>query len=210
MIESTEALVAIDVNTGRFTGSGDRDPADTVLRTNLEAAREISRQLRLRDIGGLVVIDFIDMEDKDHQAKVVHELRSHLGRDRARTQTHEISPFGLLEMTRQRVRPPLVNAVTVECRSCEGVGRVYSPATVARRMERSVRKVAEDGAETRLTVCLHPEAALHVLEEESWLLPALRKATRLSLDLRDDPVLREDEVRLLAGKAEVDVTAKYC
>ena len=208
VVESTEALVAIDVNTGRYTGSG-TDAAKTILRTNLEAAREIAHQLRLRDVGGLVVIDFIDMEEAEHRQKVLHELRTHLGRDRARTRTNEISQFGLLEMTRQRVRPPLLERVTIGCRSCEGSGRVYSPATVARRVERGIRRAAADGNAKRIVIGLHPEVALHLLEEESGLMPLLRRGTGLELELRDDPVLREDEVRILAGPAEADVTGKY-
>ena len=208
VIESTEAMVAIDVNTGRFTGSGG-NAAETTLRTNLEAAREIARQLRLRDIGGLIVIDFIDMDDAEDRSKVVREFRRALGRDRARTRTHEISPFGLLEMTRQRVGPPLLERVTVDCRLCGGRGRVFSPATVARRIERGISRAAEAGNGKILAVCLHPEVALHLLESEPDLLPTLSRRTKLKLSLRDDPVLREDEVRLLAGPAEIDVTDKY-
>src|SRR5690606_32228447 len=102
IIEPTEALVSIDVNTGRYTGK--KDPEKTILRTNLDAAREIARQLRLRDVGGIIVCDFIDMESKANQERVLQELRTHLGRDRARTRAFQISELGLVEMTRQRVR----------------------------------------------------------------------------------------------------------
>lgn len=208
VIEATEALVAIDVNTGSFTGSGESF-RDTVLRTNLEAAREIAWQLRLRDVGGLVVIDFIDMESDEDRALVLNELRSHLARDRARTRACEISPLGLLEMTRQRTRPPLLDRVTVECRSCGGAGRLSSPATVARGIERGVRRAAREGKENRLVVRVHPEVALYVLEEEPGLIPALRRSTRLDLNMMDDPVLREDDLRFLSGPAETDVTDRY-
>ena len=116
IIQPTEALVSIDVNTGRYTGK--KDPEKTILRTNLEAAREIARQIRLRDIGGIIVCDFIDMETRQNRDRVLQELRAHLGRDRARTKAFAVSELGLIEMTRQRVRPSLWHSMTTECPTC--------------------------------------------------------------------------------------------
>jgi ribonuclease G len=209
VIEPTEALVSIDVNTGKFTGKGKKDPEETILRTNLDAAREIAKQLRLRDVGGIIVVDFIDMESQSHRDKVLQELRTHLGRDRARTKTFEISGLGLVEMTRQRVRPSLFNSLTHVCSSCGGLGRVYTPASVVRRIERSLRRAAASKDERRIVVRVHPEVALRVIEEEPQLLKRLRQRTNLELDLRDDPLMRFDEFRLLSGPAETDVTEKY-
>ena len=209
IIEPTEALVSIDVNTGKFTGKGRKDPEETILRTNLEAARAISKQLRLRDIGGIVVVDFIDMETQENRDKVLRELRSHLGRDRARTKAFEVSSLGLVEMTRQRIRPSLFNSLTDICPSCGGIGRVYKPATVVRSMERSLERAAASKEEKRIVVRMHPEVALWVIETEPGLLKRLRGETRLELDLRDDPLMRLDEFRLLSGPAETDVTEKY-
>lgn len=209
VIEPTEALVSIDVNTGRFTGKKKKDPEHTILKTNLDAAREIAKQLRLRDIGGIVVCDFIDMESQKNRDRVLHELRSHLGRDRARTKAFEVSDLGLVEMTRQRVRPSLFHTLTETCPHCGGAGRVYSPATVVRRIERSLSRVAAEGKERRILVRLHPEVALQILEQETDFLPSVRKQTRLKIDLLDDPLMRQDEFRLLAGPAETDVTERY-
>jgi ribonuclease G len=209
VIEPTEALVSIDVNTGKFTGKGRKDPEETILRTNLEAARAISKQLRLRDIGGIVVVDFIDMETQENRDKVLRELRSHLGRDRARTKAFEVSSLGLVEMTRQRIRPSLFNSLTDVCPSCGGIGRVYKPATVVRSIERSLERAAASKEEKRIVVRMHPEVALWVIETEPGLLKRLRSGTRLDLDLRDDPLMRLDEFRLLSGPAETDVTEKY-
>ncbi|HZD04609.1 MAG TPA: Rne/Rng family ribonuclease, partial [Longimicrobiales bacterium] len=209
VIEPTEALVSIDVNTGRFTGKGKKDPEHTILRTNLDAAREIAKQLRLRDIGGIIVVDFIDMESQENRDRVIHELRSHLGRDRARTKAFEVSGLGLVEMTRQRVRPSLFHSLTGPCEHCGGTGRVYTPATVVRRIERSVKRAALAREERSLVVRVHPEVALQVLEEEPDFLRRLRKRTHLELDLRDDPLMRQDEFRLLSGPAETDVTDRY-
>jgi ribonuclease G len=180
VIEPTEALVSIDVNTGKFTGKGKKDPDETILRTNLDAAREIAKQLRLRDIGGIIVVDFIDMESQAHRDKVLQELSTHLGRDRARTKTFEISGLGLVEMTRQRVRPSLFNSLTHVCSSCGGSGRVYTPATVVRRIERSLRRAAASKSEKSIVVRVHPEVALRVIEEEPELLKRLRNRTRWS------------------------------
>jgi ribonuclease G len=206
IIEPTEALVSIDVNTGRYTGK--KDPEHTILRTNLDAAREIAKQLRLRDVGGIIVVDFIDMESQGNRDKVLHELKTHLGRDRARTKAFEVSDLGLIEMTRQRVRPSLLQALTEPCEHCAGTGRVYTPATVIRRIERSVKRAAAL-QEKRLIVRVHPEVALQVIEGEPDFVRRLGKKTQLDLDLRDDPLMRQDEFRLLSGPAETDVTAKY-
>ena len=209
VIEPTEALVSIDVNTGKFTGKGRKDPEETILRTNLEAARTITKQLRLRDIGGIIVVDFIDMETKENRDKVLKELRTHLGRDRARTKAFEVSDLGLVEMTRQRIRPSLFTSLTDVCPSCGGIGRVYKPATVVRRIERSLERIAASKEEQRIVVRVHPEVALRVIENEPGLLKRLRHRTRLELDMRDDPLMRLDEFRLLSGPAENDVTEKY-
>jgi ribonuclease G len=209
VIEPTEALVSIDVNTGRFTGKGKKDPEETILKTNLEAAREITKQLRLRDVGGIIVVDFIDMESQENRDKVLRELRAHLGRDRARTKAFEVSDLGLVEMTRQRVRPSVFNSLTSICASCGGIGRVYTPATVVRQIERTLKRAAAAKEEKSIVVRVHPEVALRVIEEEPGLLKRLRNGTRLDLQLRDDPLMRLDEFRLLSGPAETDVTEKY-
>ena len=207
IIQPTEALVSIDVNTGRYTGK--KDPEKTILRTNLEAAREIARQLRLRDIGGIIVCDFIDMETRANREKVLQELRNHLGRDRARTKALAVSDLGLVEMTRQRVRPSLLASMTIECPTCSGTGRVFRPEVVARRLERSLKRVGLDRKERQLAVRLHPEVALYILEEEPKLLQTLSRQTGLELELRDDPMMRLDEFRLMSRPAGRDVTEIY-
>lgn len=208
IIEPTEALVSIDVNTGRFTGKK-KDPEETILKTNLDAAREIAAQLRLRDIGGIIVIDFIDMESQANRDRVLHELRSHLGRDRARTRTWEVSDLGLIEMTRQRVRPSLLQALTESCGACGGTGHIRTAPTLIREIERCVHRAAAVGDDRELLVRVHPEVALQVMESEPRFLRKLARRTRMRVDMRDDPLMRHDEFRLLSGRAGVDVTAKY-
>ncbi len=204
IVQPTEALVSIDVNTGRYTGK--KDPEKTILKTNLEAAREIARQIRLRDIGGIIVCDFIDMESRQNRDRVLQELRSHLGRDRARTKAFAVSELGLIEMTRQRVRPSLWHSMTTECPSCAGTGRVFTPEAVARRLERSLKRAGRERRERQIAVRLHPDVALYLLEEEPKLFHTLGKATGLELELRDDPMMRLDEFRLMSRPAGRDVT----
>ena len=207
IIEPTEALVSIDVNTGRFTGK--KDPDKTILLTNLDAAKEVARQLRLRDVGGIIVVDFIDMDNKSHQDKVMQELRTGLNRDRARTRAFHLSDLGLVEMTRQRVRPSLYHALTETCTHCDGSGRVFTPETVVRRVERAIRRAAVERQEKQITIRMHPAVALHILEEEPQFLRRLENTYGIELELRDDPLMRQDEYRLLAGRADTDVTSKY-
>jgi ribonuclease G len=207
IIQPTEALISIDVNTGRYTGK--KDPEKTILRTNLEAAREIARQIRLRDIGGIIVCDFIDMETRSNRDKVLQELRTHLGRDRARTKALAVSELGLVEMTRQRVRPSLWHSMTTDCPTCAASGRVFTPEVVARRLERALKRAGHEHRERQLAIRLHPEVALYLLEEEPKLLQTLSKLTGLDLELRDDPMMRLDEFRLMSRPAGRDVTELY-
>jgi ribonuclease G len=207
VIQPTEALVSIDVNTGRYTGK--KDPEKTILRTNLEAAREIARQLRLRDIGGIIVCDFIDMESRGNRERVLQELRMHLGRDRARTKAFAVSELGLIEMTRQRVRSSLFHSLTRNCPTCAGSGRVFTAEVVARRLERSLRRAGHERRERQLTVRVHPEVAIYLLEEEPRFLSQMQKAIGIDLELRDDPMMRLDEFRIMSRPAGRDVTEVY-
>jgi ribonuclease G len=207
IIEPTEALVSIDVNTGRYTGK--KDPEKTILRTNMDAAKEIARQLRLRDVGGIIVCDFIDMESKQNREKVLQELRTHLARDRARTKAFQVSELGLIEMTRQRVRPSLYQSQTELCPTCGGSGRIFIPETVVRRIERALRRVSVGARERLLTIRVHPEVALYVIEEEPTLLRRFEKEAKIQVTLRDDPLMQQDQFRLLAGPGQQDVTQKY-
>jgi ribonuclease G len=209
IIEPTEALVSIDVNSGRFVGRKEKDPEKTVLKTNVEAAREVARQLRLRDVGGIIVCDFIDMETQVNRDRVLQELRQHLARDRARTKAYAVSELGLIEMTRQRVRQSHLQSMTAPCPTCAGTGRLFTPETVVRRLERSVRRIAAEGKREPLQLRMHPETALHVLTEEHDLMRKLEKLVGFNLEMRDDPLLKPDEFKLVVKGAERDVTEQY-
>ena len=208
IIEPTEALVSIDVNTGRYTGK--KDPEKTILKTNVDAAREIARQLRLRDIGGIIVCDFIDMESKREPERVLQELRQHLARDRARTQGVPGSELGLIEMTRQRVRPSLYQSLTEACAHCGGTRpRIHSRKTVIRRIER-VDPARRDSGRRRKSRSGSTQRSRSTSSRRSRsFLKRLEQQLKLDIDVRDDPLMRQDEFRLLAGPADSDVTVKY-
>ena len=207
IIEPTEALVSIDVNSGRYTGK--KDPEKTILRTNIEAAREVARQLRLRDVGGIVVADFIDMETRSNRDKVLQELRTHLGRDRARTKAFAVSDLGLIEMTRQRVRQSHLQAMTTACSTCHGTGRVFTAETIVRRVERAIKRMNVEGKRDHMLIKLHPDVAMYLLEQERDFMKKLEKIAEFKIELRDDPLLRPDEFRLVQKSAGRDVTQQY-
>lgn len=163
IIDTTEALTVIDVNTGKFTGAGSLE--ETILHTNLDAAMEISRQLRLRDIGGIIVIDFIDMERQTHQRRVMAALRESMKRDRVRTRVLHLTPLGLVEMTRQRTGRALAEKMNVPCPACGGEGEVLSPESVCINIEASLRRMAKQKDVKALQVIAHPTVALHFIGE---------------------------------------------
>jgi ribonuclease G len=169
----------------------------------------VARQLRLRDVGGIIVTDFIDMESKSNREKVLQEIRNHLSRDRARTKAFAVSDLGLIEMTRQRVRQSHYQSMTEACPTCKGSGRVFTPETIVRRMERSVRRMVLEGRRDNLLVKLHPEVAMYVLEQERDLVQKLQKSASFSLEMRDDPLLKPDEFKLVVKSQGRDVTQQY-
>jgi ribonuclease E len=164
VINPTEALVSIDVNSGRSTR--EHNIEDTALRTNLEAAEEIARQLRLRDLAGLIVIDFIDMEEKRNNRSVEKKLNECLKNDRARIQVGRISPFGLLEMSRQRIRTGVLESSSVPCAHCAGTGFVRSTPSVALHVLRSIEETLIKNAGYNLVVRTRTEAAFYILNQK--------------------------------------------
>ena len=204
VIDHSEALVAIDVNTGRFTGKKNQE--ETIFRTNMEAAKEIPRQLRLRDIGGIIVIDFIDMEIEANKRAVLDILRQELRKDRARTKAFAVSELGLIEMTRQRERQALIHFYTEECPHCGGLGKVPSLETMLVKLERAMRRVTAMGGEKRITVKVAPEVALYFVEQEARRFGELEKRFRLQVDLKDDPQLKRGEMKIYSGANRQEIT----
>jgi ribonuclease G len=204
VIDHAEALVAIDVNTGRFTGKKNQE--ETIFRTNMEAAKEVPRQLRLRDLGGIIVIDFIDMEIEANKRAVLDTLRQELRKDRARTKAFAVSDLGLVEMTRQRERQALIHFYNEECPHCGGLGKVPSLETMLVKLERAMRRVMAMGGERRITVKVAPEVALYFVEQEARRFGELEKRFRLQVDLKDDPQLKRGEMRVYSGSKKTELT----
>jgi ribonuclease G len=207
VIDQAEALVAIDVNTGRFVGK--RNQEDTISKTNLEAAREISRQLRLRDIGGIIVLDFIDMESEANKKAVLEELRRNLKRDRSRTKTFAVSELGLVEMTRQRERPSLLHYYSDDCPTCDGLGKILSLQSVSLKLERTLTRIGVNTQEKQIELRVSPEMAQYLFAEISERLARLEKKFKFEIDLRDDPRLRRSEIRVIFPRTNEDVTERF-
>src|SRR5689334_1151103 len=185
VINQTEALVSIDVNSGRATR--EHHIEDTALKTNLEAAEEVARQLRLRDLAGLIVIDFIDMDEKRNNRAVERKLSDCLRQDRARIQVGRISHFGLLEMSRQRIRASVLESSTEPCTLCGGTGHVRSVSSVALQLLRGIEEILMKGATHNLNVRTRTDVALYVLNHKRGHLRDLESSFKVSLAVVADP-----------------------
>ncbi len=184
VINQTEALVAIDVNSGRATR--EHHIEDTALKTNCEAADEVARQLRLRDLAGLVVIDFIDMDEGRNNRMVERRMKDALKHDRARIQVGRISHFGLLEMSRQRIRTSVLESSTEKCPTCGGLGHVRSVSSVALQLLRAIEDTLNKGATHNLIVRTRSEVALYVLNHKRAHLRALEERFHITITISAD------------------------
>jgi ribonuclease E len=187
VLNQAEALVAIDVNSGRATR--EHHIEDTALKTNLEAAEEIARQLRLRDLAGLIVIDFIDMDEKRNNRAVERRLKECLRHDRARIQVGHISHFGLLEMSRQRIRSSVLESSTEKCSHCGGTGHVRSVSSVALQLLRSLEEMLLKGATHNLNVRTRSDIALYLLNHKRAHLRVLEERFRIAIMVNADATL---------------------
>lgn len=198
VINPTEALVSIDVNSGRATK--ERHIEETALNTNLEAAEELARQLRLRDLGGLVVVDFIDMEDRRNNAKVERKLKEALSQDRARIQIGRISSFGLLEMSRQRLNPSLTEAQFDVCKHCEGRGVVRNCDSTSILLLRGLEDEGIKGRAAQLIVHVSNEVALYILNNKRAHLEEIEQRYGFTVLIRSDDTMGADRFRIEVSK----------
>lgn len=204
VFDQTEALTVIDVNTGRYVGS--RNLQDTVFKTNMEAAEEIARQLRLRDIGGIIVIDFIDMESPGRRQKVVSALERFLKRDKTRATVLGITQLGLVEMTRKKGRKNLVDLMTRQCPYCDGNSRVLSEESMSRKVRREIRRILRNNPAEAILVEVHPSVASLLIGVGGSNLKELERETERSIYIRgsDDCHLEEMNMKALGTKREVE------
>ena len=196
VIDEAEALVVIDVNTGRFVGK--KDLEDTILKTNLEAVKEICHQLRIRNCGGIVILDLIDMEKAVNREKVLQQLDVELKRDRARTAVISMSELGLVEMTRKRIRPSLVSTLCEPCPYCDGRAYIKQKSTVANEIFRSIeREVAlAQSHSVELTVKCHPTVADWIYEQEGEMLEFVENKAQSGLHIEVEPSFHVEEYEI--------------
>src|SRR5262245_23971104 len=199
VINQTEALVAIDVNTGRYVGkktSGRLE--DTIVKTNLEAVKEIVRQIRLRDLGGIIVLDLIDMEDRKNRQKVLQAVELELKKDRSPSKALQVSDFGLVIITRKRVKQSLERVLTEPCPYCSGTGVIKSSATICYEILSEVKKVAPDLNGHRLLLRVNPDIARALKEEESAVLRDLKQSIGKEVMVKADVHLHHEQFDVMA------------
>jgi len=199
-IERTEALTVIDVNTGKFTDTSRL--ADTVLQTNLDAVDEIARQLRLRDIGGIIVIDFIDMDKRKHRQAVMSALREALKRDRMKTRVVHLTPLGLVEMTRKRTGESLSARLHQKCPYCGGAGQVLTPESVSIEIERELRRLAREPSTALIVVEANPQVVLEFIGEDGQYVRELEESVGKPIYIRARSQLHAEAYEVTASTQE--------
>ncbi|MGB1131304.1 MAG: ribonuclease E/G, partial [Haloferula sp.] len=206
VIDETEALISVDVNTGRNRGAKDVDKM--ILQTNIESAEEVARQLRLRNIGGLVVVDFIDMRHRRDQQAVYKAMKERLRRDKAKTQVLQISSIGLMEMTRQRLNESLRDTMFEPCPYCQGKGRVKTTMTMSVEIQRKLVSVINKQRENDpgdLIVIVNPDVLNRFKTEDSRLLVELERQHSGRLIFRSDPALHREHFNILDARTEKSI-----
>ena len=197
IIDQTEALTTIDVNTGKFVGKGDNQA--TIVKTNMEACEQIARQLRLRNIGGIIVIDFIDMRARSDRDKVLNELRNKLKRDRSKTKVYSFSELGIVQMTRQRVKKSLRDVIARPCPYCNGNGVVPNESTVWQEMQYQIRQKLQEHQESEkegtMEIYIHPEIFNSVSEKILCFLSEAKKEYTIKVLFKIDENLHLERFR---------------
>ncbi len=195
VIDQTEALVSIDVNTGKYVGK--RDFEETILKINVEAVNEVVRHIRLRDLGGIIIIDFIDMEREEHRQQVFRALKKALGEDKSRTNVLEISELGIVEMTRKRVRQGLQSLLMTQCPTCKGSGGVKAPAAITAEIYRKIQAAVADVGGQEVLIRVNPEMAAYFQDEEGEGLELLQRRIQRKVTIQAVQALHKDEYEII-------------
>jgi Rne/Rng family ribonuclease len=198
VINQAEALVAVDVNTGRYVGKRTGRLEDTIVKTNLEATKEIARQLRLRDLGGIIVLDFIDMEERKNRQKVLQALEQELKRDRSPSKAVQVSEFGLIIVTRKRVKQSLERLMTEPCPYCSGTGTVKSTATICFDILTEMKKLSAELNGHGVLLRVNPDIAKALKEGESAVLRDVERAVGRRVTIKPDPALHHEQFDVMA------------
>jgi len=204
VINQTEALVSIDVNTGKYVGKENAD--DTILKTNMEATGEIARQIRLRDMGGIIIIDFIDMDKEDHKTKVLKSMEDALKRDRSRTNILQITELGLVEMTRQRTKPSLTSMLCRPCPYCQGDGVVLSEDSTSISILRDIKMIGRKFNEKHIKVMASSPVAFSLMEEFNHKIKELETRLRMTIDIEEDLDLHIEDYRVISMRDQRELS----
>ncbi len=207
IIEKTEAMTVIDVNSGRYAAK--REQELNSLRTDLEASREICRQLRLRDIGGIIVIDFIDLDDEKNRKKVYDEMKKELRKERAKVTVLPLTEFGLMQITRQRIRQNVQMSFSDTCPTCGGTGLVQSKTSTLNQIERWIKRFKSESREFRLQLRVNPAIAIYLTHGTISRLTKIMFKFFVRIKLVQDPALPMDEFRFISVKQDKDITDQY-
>lgn len=206
-IEHTEAMVVIDVNSGRYAAR--REQELNSLKTNLEAARETARQLRLRDIGGIIVVDFIDMQDERNKKKVYDEMKKEFRKDRAKSSILPLTDFGIMQITRQRIRQSIMHSLSEQCPVCGGTGLLVSKTTIIKQIERWLERFRAENRERKLLLTVNPTLAEMLTSGLMSPLRNIQLKYLMRIQLQTDETLTGDEFRFHSPKQRKDITADY-
>ncbi|PLX31514.1 MAG: ribonuclease E/G [Ignavibacteria bacterium] len=207
IIEHTEAMKVIDVNSGRYAAK--REQELNSFRTNSEAAREIARQIRLRDLGGIIVIDYIDMDSEENKRKLYDEMRREMRRDRAKYTILPLTDFGLMQITRQRIRDSVQMSVSDSCPTCQGTGRVLSKTSLLTQIERWMRRFRIQSKDLRLTLEVHPTMAQYLTDGTISHISRMMLKYFVRVKVVSDHTLAVDEFRMISRRRNKDITKEY-
>ena len=198
VINQTEALVAIDVNTGRYVGKRTGRLEDTIVKTNLEAVKEIIRQIRLRDLGGIIVLDFIDMDERKNRQKMYQAFEQEMRRDRSPSKAVHVSEFGLIITTRKRVKQSLERQLTDPCPYCSGSAVVKSASTICFEILAELRKISGDLDGHQVQLRVNPDIARALKTEERLVLKEIERLLAKTITVRPDPQLHHEQFDVMA------------
>ncbi|MDP4182537.1 MAG: ribonuclease E/G, partial [Bacillota bacterium] len=201
VLDHTEALTVIDVNTGKYVGGSNLE--DTVLKTNLEAAKEIAKQLRLRDIGGIIIIDFIDMREPQHQQMILDTLKHSLKKDRTKTTVVGMTGLGLIEMTRKKIRQVLASVMHSDCPYCDGTGKILSPESIARNVEKEINRYFTQTIANAIQVEVHPSVATILTGVDGQALERMEKIFNKRIVVKESKEVKHEEIKI----KEIDINS---
>jgi ribonuclease G len=207
IIDQTEAMVTIDVNTGRFVGSGDQET--TIFQTNIDAARETARQIRLRDIGGLIICDFIDMYNRENRRKLYEEYKACFKNDRAKRAINPVTDFGIIEMTRERVRPSHMHMLSEPCPYCGGLGRIMSKQTMTTKIERWFIRARADKRFSQFHLVVSPPLAEAMSDNGVNRVERMMKIHKFRINLIRDTTVPIQEYKVYNAETNEEITDRY-